>query len=149
VVARWLAGQLDWLRHRPEAEAAFDEIGDACRVLVRVVDRPAERIIVGQCGCTEYLYAVRGREYVTCAGCGTTYDVEAARDLLRESLDQRLCTAAEIALLARYLGIKGEREAVRHKIVVWASRGLVTAHSNLHGEPAYRFGDVAARLMAG
>ncbi len=149
VVALWLADQLDWLRHRPEAEEAFDEIGDACRVLVRVVDRPAERIIVGQCGCTEYLYAVRGREYVTCSGCGTTYDVEAARDLLRESLDQRLCTAAEIAMLASYLGLTTKRDQVRHKITVWADRGLVVRHSELRGESAYVFGEVVARLMAG
>ncbi len=148
-LAAWLADQLDWLRHRPEAEEAFDEIGDACRVLVRVVDRPAERIIVGQCGCGEYLYAVRGREYVTCSGCGTTYDVEAARDLLRESLDQRLCTAAEIALLAAYLGLAGKRDAIRNKITVWAGRGLVVRHSEIRGEPAYVFGEVVARLMAG
>jgi hypothetical protein len=149
VLATWLGGQLDWLRHRPEAEEAFDEIGDACRVLVRVVDRAADRIIVGQCGCGEYLYAVRGREHVTCAGCNTQYNVEAARDLLRESLDQRLCTAAEIALLAAYLGLAGQRDAIRHKITVWADRGLVVRHSEIRGEPAYVFGEVVARLMAG
>jgi len=148
-LAAWLVGQLDWLRHRPEAEEAFDEIGDACRVLVRVVDRAADRIIVGQCGCGEYLYAVRGREHVTCSGCNTQYNVEAARDLLRESLDQRLCTAAEIALLAAYLGLAGKREQVRHKITVWADRGLVVRHSEIRGEPAYVFGEVVARLMAG
>ncbi len=148
-LALWLVDQLGWLRHRQEAVQAFDEIADACRVLERVVDRAAERIIVGQCACTEYLYAVRGREHVTCSGCGTQYDVETARSLLRESLDRSLFTAAEIAMLAKYLGVAGERSAVRHKITVWADRGLVTRHADIRGEAAYVFGEVVTRLMAG
>lgn len=147
VLGRWLAGQLDWLRHRPEAEKALDEIGDACRILVRVVDRPAERIVVGQCACTEYLYAVRGREHVTCAACGTTYRVEETRNMLRNYLDQRLFTAAEIATLATYLGLKRPREATRKLINKWCERGVVVSHTALDGDPAFRFGEVVARLM--
>jgi hypothetical protein len=148
-MALWLIDQLEWLRHREDAEQTFDELSDACRVLVRVVDRPAERIIVGQCGCTEYLYAVRGAAKVTCVACNTTYAVEETRDMLRAQLDQSLFTAAEIATLATYLGLEKPRDTVRKLINKWSERGLVISHGDLRGDPAYLFGDVMARLLAG
>lgn len=48
---RWLAEQLEWLRHQPYAGEGFDELDDAARLVVRAVDRPANRarIVVGPC----------------------------------------------------------------------------------------------------
>jgi len=148
-LAAWLERQLQWLRHRAEADEAYDELGDACRVLVRIVDRQPERIVVGQCPCNSYLYAVRGAAQVKCGSCGTSYAVDETRDMLRRSLDQSLFTAAEIATLVTYLGLPSKREQIRHRINVWATRGLVISHADYHGTPAYRFGEVVARLMAG
>lgn len=148
VLTTWLAGQLQWLRHRPEADEAYDELGDACRVLVRVVDRAPDRIIVGQCPCDSYLYAVRGAAQVRCGSCGTSYAVDETRDLLRRSLDQSLFTAAEIATLVTYLGLERKREATRKLINQWATRSLIVVH-DYRGESAFRFGEVVSRLMAG
>ena len=147
VMATWLVRQVDWIRHRPEAVQALDEIDDACRVLVRVVDRPAERLVVGQCACGTYLYATAKADDVTCAQCGTTYGVQASRDMLREQLDEMLFTAAEIAVLAQFLGLTERRDAARKLINQWAVRGHMVVHDYL-GEPAYRFGEVIDRLVA-
>jgi hypothetical protein len=149
VLALWLVGQLRWLRHRPEADEAYGDLADACQVLERVVDRPPDRIVVGQCPCGAYLYAVRGAAQVTCGACGTPYAVDETRAMLRRSLDEALFTAAEIATLAGYLGLQARRDMVRHRINVWATRGIVVSHGDLGGAPAYRFGEVIARLMAG
>jgi hypothetical protein len=148
LAAHWLVEQLHWLRHRPEADQALTEILGAARTLERTVDRPADRVIVGQCRCDEYLYARAGAAMVRCTGCGETYDVEACRALLRERLAESLFTGAEIATLAMYLGHQGKRESTRNLIKVWAGRGLVVAHGEYAGAPAYRFGDVMARLAS-
>lgn len=154
--AAWLTGQLDWLRHRPEAAEAFDALVGACRVIVGVVDRSPDKVLVGQCPCqvvredgepAQCLYAVRGAAMVTCRDCGTTYNVDSARDLLRRRLDQGLYTAAEIALLSVYLGVAQGRDTTRKLINKWASRGLLVVH-DYQGEPAYRFGEVVGRLAA-
>jgi hypothetical protein len=149
MLAAWLAerAQLNWLRYRPEGEELLRGITAACRQIESIVDRPVERVIVGRCPCGEYLYARAGAATVTCTGCGTHYDVAATRDRMRESLADSLFTGAEIATLATYLGYQGRREATRNRIKVWASRGLVTPHGEYAGAPAYRFGEVMARLM--
>lgn len=146
-VATWLSTQLDWLRHHPDAETAFDELTQACRTLERVVDRPPSRIVVGQCPCGEFLYATKDKADVKCQGCGTTYDVEATREQLRKQLGESIFTAAEIATLAAYLGIGGSRESMRKLINKWHERGHLIEHS-YRGEAAFRFGEVIARLAA-
>lgn len=154
--ATWLTGQLDWLRHRPEAAEAYDALVGACRIIVGVVDRSPDKVLVGQCPCqvvredgepAECLYAVRGAGRVTCRSCGTSHDVDSAREQLRRRLDQGLYTAAEIAMLATYLGVAQRRDTTRKLINQWASRGLLVVH-DYQGEPAYRFGEVATRLAA-
>lgn len=174
ILATWLVGQLDWLRHRPEGGDALDELSDACRILIRVVDRPADRVLAGRCPCGEYLYAIRTAATVTCRACNTGYDVQATRRILREQLGNALFTGAEIATLATYLGLTPNREATRNLIKVWASRGMIVAHGTYRAEPEedkaptdgveaeggdgddeqaeersvplYRFGDVIERL---
>lgn len=148
VIAHELATQLRWLRQQPEAPEALPAISAACRRVERVVDRPAERLIAGRCGCGLYLYARAGAANVRCTGCGTSYDVASSRDALRASLADALFTGAEIATLAVTLGYEGKRDALRNRLKVWAGRGLIVAHGEYEGQPAYRFGEVMARLMA-
>ena len=125
VVARWLVGQLEWIRHRPEAVELVDRLHAACSTIERVVDADPDRLVVGQCPCGEYLYGVRGRAEVTCRGCGERYDVETSRDLLRAWLDDSRFSAAEIATLAAYLGIASSRTRVRKLINQWHRRGVI------------------------
>jgi hypothetical protein len=113
-----------------------------------VVDRPADREVAGQCACGEYLYAVRGADFVTCSACGTSYDVAQIRELLSRHAEQMLLTAAEIASLAVHTGLTTNRERVRKLINVWSSRGIVVPRGDHVGQPTYRTGEVMTRLQA-
>lgn len=148
IVATFLVAQVGWLRYRPEADEAFDDLNSACRTIERVVDRPPGTVVVGRCPCNTYLYAVRGSETVKCQGCGTGYDVKASLDGLREELSDRLLTAGQIATMAAYLGLTERREAARLLINVWGDRGLIQPHGRIDGDRAYRFGEVLPRLLA-
>lgn len=162
----WLARQVDWLRRRPEAEQAFDELHDACRVLARMVDRPgtAGLRLVGMCDCGRILYAPHGRDTVTCKSCGASWHVERSQQILRQALDERLVTAAEAAHLGAFLDTDRTQKQIRALLDVWARRGRIAEHSDIlikhrHGDrcepgcdtavdrlPTYRFGEIAARM---
>lgn len=144
-VANWIAKRLDWLRHQREAEEELGAIESACLTLRHVVDRRPDEEIVGYCPCDTWLYAIKGRDTVACPGCGTTYDAQRSRDGLREALAERLCTAAEAATLVAYLGGRKDRSRVRDLVRKWGDRGRIATH-DLAGEPAYRLGEVLARL---
>lgn len=148
VMASWLRGQLEWLRHHPDGEVAMRNLRRACRTLENVIDRPADMLIVGRCACETFLYARKGSKAVRCQGCGTEYDVDACRAGLQDALAESLCTGAELADLATYLGHRATREATRKLIKVWANRKLITAHGEYRGDPLYQFGEVMTRLMA-
>jgi hypothetical protein len=141
----WLAGQVKWLRMRPEAVEVFDELHDCCRVVAHIIDRPAERILAGQCDCGAYLYGPRGKATITCE-CGLTWVVEELRRWLESQLDARLVTAAEAAGWIAYLRPAVSRQKMRNLINVWARRGRLTNHATIGGEPAYRFDEITGRL---
>ena len=157
----WLHGHLDWHRRRPNADELLGKLENAATALIRLVDRPPTRVIVGQCGCTAYLYAVAGTDSVRCPGCGTTYDVNTTRDQMRQSIGVALFTAAECATMAAYLGLTEHRLRTRNLITQWARRGRIIAHGTIEQDdqdadgkaikvtvPTYRFGDVLERLAA-
>jgi hypothetical protein len=160
----WLATQTGWLRTRPEAAEAFDELADACRLLVLLVDRPTDQVLVGMCDCGRTLYALAHRHTVTCKPCALTWDVERSRQILRRHLDDQLMTAAEAAALVVVEDQGGRTiEQIRRLIGMWAARGQIGARGQVWREPntgelerdpnrgpvavpTYRFGDVADRL---
>lgn len=146
--AAWLARQTGWLRKHPAADEAFRELEAACHQLARLVDRPADRELVGMCDCGRTLYAPHGRTVVTCPAvtCRLHWNVAESRDILRRSLDGKLVTAAEAARLGSYLDTDRSQLQIRKLINAWSARGMVFAHGEIDGEPTYRFGDVADRL---
>jgi hypothetical protein len=155
VAARFVASNLSWLRYRPEAEEAWPALQDACLTLERVVDTAAGEVIVGRCPCEHWLYAPERAETVRCWGCGTRYDVASSRADLRENLEDRIMSGAEIAKLAGYLGIADTKKA-RLMIKVWAQRGKLdrrrrwhvnTAAEVVEIESVYRFGDALPLLQ--
>lgn len=161
----WLAAQVGRLRKHPAAGEALAELHDACAQLERLVDRPADKVLVGVCDCGKVLYAPRGRQAIRCPDpCGATWNVSDGLAILRRHLDDRLFTAAEAAPLAVRLD-DGDRstEQVRKLIGKWAERGEITAkgcvwrepnaaelqkdpHHGMVAVPTYRFGDIAERL---
>lgn len=166
--ALWLAGQIDWLRKRPEADEAFDELHDACGVLARLVDRPggAGMRLVGMCDCGKILYAPHGRDVVQCkaSNCGASWNVTESQQILRDALDERLVTGAEAAHLGAWLDTDRTQKQLRALVDVWARRRVLTAHGEVAEPhrpratceeaceliwdwiPTYRFGDIAARI---
>jgi len=159
----WLSAHCGQLRKHPAAREAFAELHDACAQLERLVDRPADKVLVGVCDCGKVLYAALGRTAIRCPDpCGATWNVSDGLDILRKHLDGRLFTAAEAAPLAvRLTGADRSTEQVRKLINAWSARGLIERRGEVivqldgydeDGLPKtrtdglYRFGDVADRL---
>lgn len=151
----FLGGQTEWLRHQPFALEAWPAIRSACRELNAIIDTAAGHNIAGRCDCGHWLYALEGAETVRCRGCGERYEVASSRDALRDHLEDRLMTGAEIATMAGYLcGVN--REKARLMIKVWSKRGKLTKRRRWAvaatavisaADPLYRFGDALPLLM--
>jgi hypothetical protein len=145
--AAWLAGQMEWLRHQPEASEAVDELADACALAVRVVDRRADRWYAGPCVlCTEDLYALPGAATIRCPKCEAKYDAQERRELLLVAAQDRLVHAeligrALIALGWETMTAARVRGLVRRGKV--AERGQDEARRTL-----YRLGDVVGVMRA-
>lgn len=139
--ARWLVGQLGWVRYREWGPAAFDRLARAAASLVRVVDSPPERIYRGPCEqliedgwCDGELYSRAGADRVRCPKCGTEHLVDARARWLASLVRERSYTAADIA--AAY-PIRADT------IRVWAHRGRIVAHGyDGRGRPLYPLGEV-------
>lgn len=144
----WLATQTGWLRKHPACDEAFRTLHHACEQLARLVDRPADKELVGMCDCGRVLYAPHGKTAVTCPvpTCKLEWGVTESRDILRRALDGKLVTAAEAARLAQYLDTDRTQQQIRKLINAWSSRALIEAHGEIDDEPTYRFGDIFARL---
>lgn len=149
-LSRWLMWRVDGLMLNDIAPEAIEEITSAVAHCHRLIDRPADRQFLGDCTACEpgKLYARSGSEWAKCDECGTTIQAQTLRDELLTKLDDRLCTAAEIARLSTYLGLKADREQVRKRINQWNKRGLVTEHPSVTDEVTFRFGEVYAMLAA-
>jgi hypothetical protein len=145
--ALFLIGQLEWIRQQQFADEANEQLRAAGAVIRRIVDAPAQRLIVGQCDCSAYLYAYDGEKAVTCEDCKLRWDVEESREGLREALRGYLMTAAEAAVLLAFFGLAGDRNRCRKTIVMWAQRGRIVSHGEVEGDPAYQFGEILDRAV--
>lgn len=151
-----LASLGDWLRWRVDGLVLHDVpqlvtgITAAADRGLRTVDRRADRQYLGGCtvkGCGGSLYAIAGAPFARCDTCGDSMDAGYLRDRLLGELDDRLCTASEIARLCMYLGLRRDRVQVRKRVNVWHHRGRIVSEAALGDEPAFRFGIVWRLLM--
>jgi hypothetical protein len=157
--ARWLSRQVDWIRRRPDAAQALDELLDACRLAVRIVDRRSPRWYAGPCNapqvpaagrsgasegdgqgeCGADLYAAPGASTVRCPQCAQAYDAVARKDFLLAAARDTLAWAELIARALAALGLP----CTRAQIVGWAHRGrLATRGTDVAQRVLYRVGDV-------
>ena len=119
--ANWLATQLEWLRHRPEADEAFGDFAAAVRVLRGIARGPSEQKYLGPCGalllaevepedptlgiapehetqiCDGDVYGYRGADTGTCRTCGAQVDQAERRAWLDDEVRQHAFRAAHIA----------------------------------------------------
>lgn len=162
---RWLAGQVEWLRHQPDAVQAMDELADACALATRIVDRRAPRWYAGPCGaeivaqpdesaadgsdgagegdrvrtCASDLYAHAGARMITCGGCGARYDARERREWLLDEAEDALVWAELAAQALAALDLP----CTRAQVAGWAHRGrLVRRGTDGAGRTLYRCGDV-------
>jgi len=131
---RWLAGRMEWVRHKPWAAEAVDELGEVPRLLTKAMDRPPPRRYLGPCGgCKADLYARRGAQHARCA-CGATAPVAEVLAELDKLARAHAYTASEIEAAYR---IRADR------IRQWAARGRITQRgTDRLGRPLYLLGDV-------
>lgn len=151
--ARYLAAHLDWIRHERYVDEAYRDIHAAARVITGIVDRPTGQVLVGACDCGTVLYAKATAATIACRHCARRWDVAGSRDTLRQALDDKLATAAQIAGLAITSDPDLDRQRVRRTINVWGHRGpdhggIETRGHSASGDPLYRVGDVIPRVLA-
>lgn len=149
-LAKWMLWRVDGLALHDIGPDAVDEITDAVTRCHRFVDRHPQRQYLGpHDGCDDAgsLYATPHSQSARCDVCSSTVDAIAVKAKRITELEDRLCTAAEIARLSTYLGFKADRDKVRNRINQWHHRGKITP-SMLAGEIVFPFGVVYKLLAA-
>jgi hypothetical protein len=138
-VAAFLGQQLEWLRHRPNADTELGAIADACLQLIAVVDRPADRWYAGTCTqCGEDLWPAAGVSTVRC-DCGAEYDADERRTAMLERLEEMWLGPEQAAHAMTALGLPVVASTIR----TWAERHRLAPHpDSLPGRPRYRVGSV-------
>ena len=138
---RYLAENVGWLAHQPDALDAFDEL-DTATVLVETIIRqpPWEMWYAGRCDqCGVDMYAYRDDLVVECRPCCLMYDVPERRRYLLDVVRDHLDRSSTICRALGGLGI----EVSRQRLKMWETRGLLAAKAvDLSGRPLYRVGDV-------
>jgi hypothetical protein len=149
-LSRWMIWRVDGLALHDIGPDAVEEITSAVAHCHRLIDRPADRQYLGTCPTCQSgrLFTRSASTWATCEECDTGHDAAEIRTKLLRDLDDRLCTAAEIAHLSTYLGLKADREQVRKRINQWATRKVITEHPGVTDEVTFRFGEVYDKLTA-
>lgn len=147
VAARFLLGQLDWIRRQQFADEAFEQLRAAGATIRRIVDRPADEELVGVCDCGSWLYARRGVRAAVCA-CGLSWDVQEQREWLMDALRDWLVTAAEATTLCLLAYPQLQRVRLRNLIKSWVR---MDRPNHLIGRPSedgprYPFGEILDRV---
>lgn len=145
VAARYLLGEIGWIRHQQFAAECLEQLRAAGAVIRRIVDSPPERELVGRCDCGETLYAYKGAATITCPECNLRWDVDESRQSLIDALREHLVTASEAAVLLALWGFDGNRDRLRKTIVMWSVRGHIVARGETEGSPLYRLDDILQR----
>lgn len=157
----FLLGQVDWLRQREQAPAAYLELTRAVGRVRGSIDRRAERVYAGPCGamdywpdgalvlcsapCTGDVYGRPNAKTASCEVCGAEHDAADRRQWLLAAVEDQL---AHIAWLSKALSNLG-RPVADPTIRSWVTRGRLVAHgTDAHGRAVYRVGDVLDLIRA-
>lgn len=157
-----------WLMRHLESVRTFEAAGDlveelcaayaACRY---AIDRPRERLYLGECGwtepasgavCTAQLWGIDGDTEAVCTDCGSEYLLDARREQVRTvaaiDLRSRIMSAKQAAevICAYGIGAEPNPERVHERIRQWAARQRLVERATLrvygHDRPGYAMGDV-------
>ena len=120
----------DVIRTRPWANQFLTDLEDNHRALVRVVDLPPERLLLGGCGerqddgtaCPGVIRGVQGRPDAACNSCGAVWD---AAELQRWAISEAWHTTAPLAVVVEALRSAGLKLTLK-SAQRWASEGDLT-----------------------
>jgi hypothetical protein len=150
IAAQFLAGHVEWIRHRPEADEFLTDVEASLRVLRSITRGPSDLQFLGICGalvtwddegaeiprdepCPGHVFG--GTKHGTCKSCGARWDDVSARlARVTAAVREGLYHVSEIA--AAYPEIKD------NTIRAWLSRGLLVAHGERDGRPLLKLGEV-------
>lgn len=161
--SRWLMNCVHGLTLDPRGPEAMREIqtlvAEGERIIFwkrknRIYLGPCDQAIIDEDGllitdkCPGDVYAEEGEPVGSCEECEQGVTVAIRKADLEKQLDDRLCTAAEIARLSTYLGLHVDRERVRKQVNAWNGKKIHPSSRDLAGDPMFRYGDVRALLYA-
>lgn len=156
-MSAWLLWRVDGLQHHDTFPDVLKRgLALETRIL-KVIDRGPDLLYLGICQlvaeddtepCGGAIYAKADEILGKCRVCNAKYDAATSRTILANKLDDMLCTAAEIAHLATYLGLDVDRRRIQLIVAQWHKRKRITpAPSNdPAADPRFRYGDVALLL---
>lgn len=153
-MARFLYTHLDTLRRLPDVYDLKEELRRLTARLMRLVDKPVERLYAGVCSnptdkgdCPEDLYAFHGSKVIVCHKCGHRHAAEDRQRTMRAVAEEMHLTAKEIrAIVPTLMGTPLNPATFRK----WKSRGKISVVGQLPGteEDLFRCGDVIALCKA-
>jgi len=121
-----LMRHIDAIRRHPAANELFDEITDAIKQARRAVDRPADRVYLGQCmvetpdedgrqvTCLAELFSRPQASEVSCRVCGAEHEVGERRAWLMQRAKDMIVTVKEAAtFIGEVGGIKVSQSSIR------------------------------------
>jgi hypothetical protein len=155
LAAGWLAGHVEWMRHRQEAGDFLADVGAAVRVVTGIARGPASQRYLGPCGAPQWIenlggeagcrelegppcegdtYAREGAQHGACRSCGATVSTADRQAWLDGEVRSHAFRATEI----------GKAYGVNvNTIRSWAARGLLVPHGHDGEErPLFNVGDV-------
>jgi hypothetical protein len=149
-VAAWLAGHVEWMRHRPECDEFMADVEACARIVAGIARGPASQRYLGPCGvlcepwtdengkprtdCPGDIYAREGAQHGACRTCGATVGVEDRRAWLDAEVRSHAFRAVEIA---QAYGVNV------NTIRSWAARGQLVPHGHdADDRPLFNVGDV-------
>ncbi|MCW2881918.1 MAG: hypothetical protein JWQ95_6018 [Sphaerisporangium sp.] len=150
-LARYLLGNVEWLRHHPAGADAVTEIRDAVRDVRHAIDLPNVRVYLGACNdCGEGLYAREGASQAACRTCVTpdgerpVYEVTERRQWMLATIEDLEMTTPQAAHALSVL-IREIKPAMIH---TWHARDKLSPVSvDERGHSRFRIPDVAALML--
>jgi hypothetical protein len=151
LAANWLAGHVEWLRHRREVGEFLDDVAACARIVEGIARGPGEQKFLGPCGaligwdadggevmretpCEGDVYAHTGAKEGACRTCRARWATANREAWLDGEVRGHAFRAAQIA----------EAYGVRaNTIRVWAARGQLVPHGHDGEErPLFNVGEV-------